>query len=103
MNLGFDPSVPSHVSEWSVYDQNSVFFGEGKIWKLLPDDTIIVKNLSGTLNVRRYNFGFNVDDRAFYLRHSVSISTGIILAVTVAFAAVIKLRSERKIVKEVLN
>jgi hypothetical protein len=104
MNLGFDPSRPSHGSEWSVFNQNSVFFGEGQAWKLLPGDTVAVKNLSGHLTVMRYSYGFDMyDDRAFYLRHSVSISTGIILVVTVAFATVIKLKSERKKVKEVLN
>jgi hypothetical protein len=96
INLGFDPSSPSHHSEWSVVNQNSVFFGEGKHWKLLPDDTVIVKDLSGNLTVVRYNYGYSIDDRAFYLRHSVSISTGIIVVITIAFATVIKLRSEKK-------
>jgi hypothetical protein len=103
MNLGFDLSRPSHSSEWSVFNQDSVFFGEGKAWQLLSNDTVVVKNLSGTLTVMRYSYGSFVDDRAFYLRHSVSISTGIILAVTVVFATVVKLRSDRKEVKEVFS
>ncbi|MCL1969985.1 MAG: hypothetical protein FWF66_00730 [Candidatus Bathyarchaeota archaeon] len=96
INLGGDPSRPSHYSEWTVFNQDSVFFGEGKTWKLLPDETVIVKGLSGRLTVMRYSYGSFVDDRAFYLRHSVSITTGIIVALTVTLATVIKLRSNKK-------
>ncbi|MDR0318939.1 MAG: hypothetical protein LBI09_02775, partial [Nitrososphaerota archaeon] len=67
INLGGASSRPSHPSEWTVVNQNSVFFGEGKSWKLLPDETVIVKGLSGTLTVMRYSYGYPVDDRAFYL------------------------------------
>ena len=96
VNIGFDPSRPSHPSEWSVIDQNSVFFSEGQVWKLLSDDTIVIRGVSGTLRVVRYNFGFLVDDRPFYLRHSVSISTAIIVALTVTFATIIKLKTDKK-------
>jgi hypothetical protein len=96
VNIGFDPSSPSHPSEWSVIDQDSVFFSEGRTWKLLPDDTLVICGVSGTLRVVRYNFGSLVDDRAFYLRHSVAISTAIIVALTVTFATIIKLKTTKK-------
>jgi hypothetical protein len=96
INLGFDSSRPSHVSEWSVINQDSVFFSDGKDWKLLADDTVIVRGLSGTLTVVRYNFGLTVDDRPFYLRHSVIISTAIAVAITVTLATIIKIKTTSK-------
>jgi hypothetical protein len=96
VNIGFNPSRPSHSSEWSVIDQDSVFFGAGRTWKLLSDDTVVIRGVSGTLRVVRYNFGYSVDDRAFYLRHSISISTAIIVVLTVTFATIVKLRTEKK-------
>jgi hypothetical protein len=96
VNLGFDSSRPSHVSEWSVINQDSVFFAEGKTWKLLPDDTMVIRGISGTLRVVRYNYGYTVDNRYFYLRHSVFISTAVIVAVTVAIATIIKINTINK-------
>jgi hypothetical protein len=102
INLGIDKSKPTHHSEWAVYNQNSTFFGEGKVWKLLPDNTVIVTGLSGTLTVIRYGYSYPVDERAFYLRHSVSILIGIIVAFTFAFATIIKLTADRNKPKELL-
>ena len=96
IHLGSIPNRPSHYSEWSVINQNNVFFGEGKTWKLSPDDTVTVKDLLGTLTVVRYSYGNALDDRAFYLRHSVSISTGILVAITITFTTVIKLRTDKQ-------
>jgi len=97
MNLGFNSSRPSHVSEWSVIDQNSVFFAEGRDWRLLSDDTVVVYGHLGTLRVVRYNFGYSVDDRPFYLRHSVIILTWVAVVVTVVVALVIKLKTKPRL------
>jgi len=93
LNLGFNSSRPSHISEWSVINQDSVFFAEGKNWQLLSDDTVVVKGLLGTLMVVRYNYGYTVDERAFYLRHSVIILTWVTVVVIVVVALVIKLKN----------
>lgn len=94
INLGLNSSRPSHASEWSVINQDSVFFAEGKHWQLLPDNTLIVRDLLGTLTVMHYNYGYHVSEGPFYLQHSVIILTGIILAVTVTVAALIKLKNK---------
>ncbi|MCL2643369.1 MAG: hypothetical protein FWD52_07685 [Candidatus Bathyarchaeota archaeon] len=93
VNLGLNSSRPTHISEWSVINQDSVFFAEGKNWQLSYDNTLVVQGLLGTLTVVYYNYDYHVDDRPFYLRHSVIILTGVMLAVTVAIALVIKLRT----------
>jgi hypothetical protein len=95
VNIGRSSSKPSHPGEWSVI-QGSVFFGEGKTWKLLPDDTLIIRGVSGNLTVVRYNFGNLVDDRPYHLRHSISITTATIVVVTVTFATVIKLKTTKR-------
>jgi len=94
LNLGLNSSRPSHSSEWSVINQDSVFFAEGKNWQLLPDDTLVVCGLLGTLRVMYYNYGYPVNDESFYMQHYVIIFTGIALAVTVTFASIIKLKNK---------
>ena len=96
VNIGNDPSKPSHPSEWSVINHDGVFFAEGKTWKLLPDDTMIINGISGNITVVRYSFGDITDNRSFYLRHSISISTAIILAVTVILTTIIKQKNTNK-------
>ena len=97
INLGLNSSKPSHHSEWMVLTQADMVYGEGKVWKLLPDNSVIVSGLLGNVTVMRYGSSvYSVDDRAFYLRHSVSITTGIILAITVAVTSVIRVRSEKR-------
>jgi len=95
VNLGFDSSKPSHPSEWTVVNQDSVFFAEGKNWQLLSDNTMIIRGLSGTLTVMRYNYGLTVDNRPFYLRHSIIILTALAVVATVTIATVIKLKTKR--------
>jgi hypothetical protein len=95
INLGSNSSRPSHVSEWSVINQDSVFFAEGKHWQLLPDDSMVVCNLLGTLTVMRYNYGYPVNEGPFYLQHSIVILTSIILTITVTIAVVIKLKTKQ--------
>jgi hypothetical protein len=89
-------AIPTHVSEWSVINQDSTFFAEGKHWQLLPDDTIIVHDLVGNLTVMRYNYGYHIDDGPFYLQHSISILTGIALTITVTITVVIKLKTKQQ-------
>jgi len=97
MQLNLNSSRPTHHSEWSVINQNSVFFAEGKNWQLLADNTIIVRDLLGTLTVRYYNYGYPVDDRPFYLQHSIIILTGIAVAVTITLTSVIKLKTMQRL------
>jgi hypothetical protein len=94
MNLGLNSSRPSHVSEWSVINQDSVFFAEGKNWQLMSDNTVVVRELSGTLTVMYYNFGYTVDERPFYLRHSIIISTWIAVLIIVTASLVIKIKTK---------
>lgn len=95
MNLGLNSSRSTHFSEWSVINQNSVFFAEGKNWQLLDDNTVVVYGLLGTLTVMHYNYGYPIDDQPFYLRHSIIILTGLAVAITVTFASVIKLKHRK--------
>jgi len=97
INLGLNSSKTSHPSEWSVINQDSVFFAEGKNWHLLSDNTIVVCDLVGTLTVMHYNYGYPIDDRPFYLQHSIIILTLIAVAVTVTVTSVIKWKTLRRL------
>ena len=98
VHLGFNSSRSLHVSEWSVINQDRVFFAAGRDWELLPDNSVVVHGLLGTLTVRYYNYGYpvGVDDRPFYLQHSILILTGVAVVVTVVVALVIKLKPVQK-------
>jgi hypothetical protein len=85
---------PTSPSEWSVINQDDVFFGDGKNWQLLKDNTILVKGLLGTLTVVHYNFGIEVDNRPFYMQHSIIILTGVSVAIVVTVATIIKLKTK---------
>lgn len=95
IDLGLNSSRPFHTSEWSVLNQNSEFFAEGKYWELLSDNSVVVRGLLGTLTVMYYNYGYPVSDQTFYLQHHVLILTGVVVVVTVTVASVIKLKSKR--------
>lgn len=95
VNLGFNSSRPSDPSEWTVITESNVFLTEGQNWRLLPDDTVLVYGVSGNVTVARYNYGYPIDNRPFYLQHSVIILTAVAVAVTVTVATVIKLKTKR--------
>ena len=97
VNLGLNVSKPTSPSEWTVTipgsDGNTVFLAENEGWKLLPDDTMVVTGITGNLSIVHYNFGVNIDGNLpFYQAHSIALITGIVLASTVAVAAVIRVK-----------
>ena len=96
VNLGFNSSRPSDPSEWTVIAPGSVFLAEGEKWQLLPDDTLIVKGVTGNLTIARYNYGYPVDNRPFYQQHSIIILTAVAVAITVTAATVIKVKTKRR-------
>ncbi len=94
INLGFNSTQSSDPSEWTVVNQDSVFFAEGSNWQLLPNDTLVVHGLSGNLTIARYSYGYQVDNRPFYLQHSVIILTAIAVAITITVATIIKFKTK---------
>jgi hypothetical protein len=97
INLGFNSSRQSDPSEWTIIAPGSVFLAEGQNWHLIPDNTIIVNGVTGNLTVARYNYGYPVDNRPFYEQHSIIILTAVAVAITVAAATVIKLKTNRRL------
>jgi hypothetical protein len=95
VNLGFNSSVPSDPSEWTVITTGNVFLAEGQNWHLLPDNTMFINGITGNVTIARYNYGYPVDNRPFYLQHSVIILTSVAVALTVTVATVIKLKTKR--------
>lgn len=97
VNLGLNISKPTNSVEWSVTipgpDGKTVFLAENEGWKLLPDNTVVVTGITGNLSIVHYNFGVNINENLpFYEAHSIAIVTVIVIASTVAVAAVIKVK-----------
>jgi hypothetical protein len=98
LNFDFNSSQPSSVSEWSVNLDGRSFVGEGKGWKLLRDNTVVVTGAAKNATVVHYTFidSFNDSNLPLYQRHSISITTGIAVALTVAIAIIIKLKVRKQ-------
>ena len=97
VNLGLNVSKPTSSSEWSVTipgpNGQTVFLAENEGWILLPDNTVVVTGISGNLSVVHYNFSVNIDGNLpFYQTHSIALITGIVLAMTVAVAVIIRVK-----------
>ncbi|MCL2134281.1 MAG: hypothetical protein FWH37_01835 [Candidatus Bathyarchaeota archaeon] len=97
MNLGLNLSRTSHSSEWYVINQNSEFFAAGRDWQLLTDNTVVIDGIVGTLTVVHYNYGYQVDNRPFYMQHSIIILTGVAVVVTVTCAVIIKIKTKPRL------
>jgi hypothetical protein len=93
-NLGFNASSRADASEWTVITDGGVFLAEGEGWKLLADETLVLSGVTGSLTIARYGYGLGVDDRPFYMQHSIIILTGVAVAVTVTVATVIRFKSK---------
>ncbi len=93
-NLGFNTSSKADASEWTVITDGGAFLAEGEGWKLLEDETVVLAGSTGSLTIARYGYGLGVDDRPFYMHHSIIILTGVAVAVTVAVATVIRFKGK---------
>ncbi len=99
-NLGLNRSTSSVA--WSVIvpfpdGTGSDFLAEGKNWEFAPDNTLTINGVVG--NVTLVYFNIETPDNShlpFYLQHSVAIATAVIVAATVAVAAVISFRVRRR-------
>ncbi len=96
-NLNINTTDSTHSGEWGVINPASVFLAEGREWRLLPDNTIIVYNRTGNITVSHYGFGIGSDSSLpFYLQHSVALIMLAVLAVTVAVASLIQFSVRRR-------
>ena len=93
--VNFDINSTTNGWEWSVTLRNTVYLNEGvylkegKDWRLLPDDTLVVTGQTGNVSVSHYNL--NIPDEShlpFYQQHSVALITTAVAALTV-FAGVL--------------
>jgi len=97
INLNINTTDSTHSSEWAVINPASVFLAEGREWRLLPDNTIIVYNRTGNVTVAHYGFEIGSDSSLpFYLQHSVVLIMLAVLAVTVAVASLIQFSIRRR-------
>lgn len=95
-NLFLNNTQPTHPSEWSVIVPDSVFLAEGEGWRLLPDDSIQLEDLVGSITLVHYSFQApTASDQPFYIQHSVGLATAAALVATLAAALIIKFRGRR--------
>lgn len=98
--VNLDVNGTTHVYEWwvTIRAPNSVFLAEGKEWQLLPDNTVIIKGQTGNLSVTHYNFGITEDNNLpFYQRHSILVTTTVLLIVTVIVGLVISVKVRKRL------
>lgn len=96
INFGFDESRKTRPDEWSVVIPDSIFLAEGDGWNLLLDNTVVIDRVESSVSIVHYVFEFPSDEHLpFYQRHSVAIVTVIVVALTIAFAVLIKIKGSR--------
>jgi hypothetical protein len=76
------------------------FYSAGKNWNFAPDDSVAINGLTGVVGITYYatsEYGRNLTrSQSFFDQHSVVIVTAIILGLTVAAVAVVKVRQNKK-------
>jgi hypothetical protein len=95
INLGLN-STQSDATEWSVIVRDNIFLAEGDGWTLTPEGTIIVNNIVGNVTIAHFELGAFEKNVLFSLEHSITILTGIVLAIVILAAVAIKVRSKKK-------
>jgi len=93
LNLTQTQSIEWSISIPTVAGVSSGFLAEGKNWKLLSNNTVLVSGLAGNISVSHFNFNVpNNSNLPFYLQHSIIIITAIVLTVIVAIVVVIRVK-----------
>jgi hypothetical protein len=96
VNLGLEASQPMDSSEWSVIVPDDVFLAEGEGWQLLPDNSLFITAQASNITIIHFDFAsFDMGNVGFLLQHYVLLLSGVVLAVTLAVAVVIKVKRDR--------
>jgi hypothetical protein len=98
VNLGLN-YTRSDPSEWSIITGDNVFLAAEQGWKLLPDNTLIMQDISGNVTIAHFQLDAFTGSAVFALQHFVSILTGMVLGAVVVVAVVIKIRAKRRLKK----
>jgi hypothetical protein len=85
--------------EWSVIvpgasGSGMVWLSQGHNWNLLPNNTVVINDVTGNITVSRYNLGAfqpTSNNEPFPLAHSIALITLGVLVAVVAVALVVKL------------
>ncbi|MDR0373668.1 MAG: YncE family protein [Nitrososphaerota archaeon] len=101
LTLAIDSQVDLLIlqTQWSVNTPECSLV-EGKDWNSLDDETIIITNVNGCVNVKRVTFAdFFGNGKAYanlplYEKHTVAIALGIGLSIIVAIAVLAKIRTK---------
>jgi hypothetical protein len=96
INLHLNTTDQTHSSEWGIVNPAGVFLAEGREWRLLPDNTVMVTGRTGNVTVAHYGFDVGADGNLpFYMQHSIALIIVGVVAVTVAVASLITFKVRR--------
>jgi hypothetical protein len=91
----FNLGLNAKGGDWSVI-LNGKYMSLNDGWSMLPDQTITVTGATANVTIVYYDFAASIratgDD---FQQHSVAITTGAAVAITVVFAVLIKLKNPR--------
>jgi len=94
-----DMNQPTNSDEWSVIvpgesGSGMVWLSQGRNWDLEPNNTVVVRGITGNITVSRYNLGAfqpTSSNQPFPFSHLVALITLGVLIAVVAVALVIKI------------
>lgn len=82
------------MNEWVVNLDGHPYVNQGNAWKLLPDDSLVITGALHNATVTHYTY---VDDGnlPFLQRHSIALVTVGVVALTLTFALLIRVKVRR--------
>jgi hypothetical protein len=104
-NFGLGPINKRFAStDWSVITRNNghnVFLAEGRDFTISQDGTLTIAGLTGNVSIIRWGFSDVLQDSnlSFVEQNSVAITVAALLAIIVAMAVIIKVKSRRNCLK----
>jgi len=92
VNFGLNTTKATNPSEWLITIPNGGIVVEGIKWNLLPDNTVVVNDLSGNVTISHFNYTMPAATGPFYVQHSIAIITVAVAAAVIAVAVVIRIK-----------
>ena len=92
VNLGLNSSQPTNPGEWYVVVAGNVVLAEGHGWNLLPDNTVVVRGVTGNVYIVHYSYNIPISTGPFYEQHSIALITAALVAIIIVVAVVIRVK-----------
>ncbi|MDR0493297.1 MAG: hypothetical protein LBH74_06645 [Nitrososphaerota archaeon] len=94
--INFGINSTTNAADWMVTLNRTQFLTAGEGWYLQRDNTVVVNGQTGNITVIHYTYDDpNNSNLPFYEQHSVALTIGVVITVTILVAALISIKTRR--------